>query len=78
MIYKISYHMSIHSIYSYYIEYSKRMGPPYNLQKYALSEKITRIKVMWDHEELSFGDLKLELEDHLKVNIKFLNGNPLF
>jgi len=34
------------------------------------------------HEVLSFGDLEidleLDLEDHLKVNFNFLNGNPLF
>jgi len=29
-----------------YTEYSKRMKPPYDLQKYAFSEKITRIKVV--------------------------------
>jgi len=34
------------------------------------------------HEGLSFGnlefDFELDFEDHLKINIEFFNGNPLF
>jgi len=42
---------------------------------------MTRIKVVRDHEEVSFDvlEFELDLEGHLKVNIKFLNKlKPLF
>jgi len=29
-------------------------------------------------KDLSFGDLEYDLEDHLKINSEFLNGNPFF
>jgi len=47
----------------------------YDLQKYALSGKMTRIKVVgvYLYKGLFFGELNLE--SHLKVNIEFLNGN---
>jgi len=53
------------------------MGSSHDLQKYALSEKMTQIKVR-NHEGLSFGDLEFGFEGHLKVNIEFLNGKPFF
>jgi len=41
--------------------YSKRMGPPYDLQKYALSEKITRIKVVGVMKDYLLVTLTLNL-----------------
>jgi len=60
------------------------MGPLYDLQKYALSGKITRInnKSCRGYEGLSFDDfelnLELDLESHLKINIEFFNRKLLF
>jgi len=48
---------------------------PYDLQKYALSGKMTRIKVVGVY---LYKGLSLNIEGHLKVNIEFLNGNPPF
>jgi len=57
------------------------MGFPYDLQKYAFSKKMTRIKVV-GVMKYYFGDLELDIEldfeGHLKINIEFLNGNSLF
>jgi len=55
----------------------------YYLQKYALSGKMTQIKVVGVMKN-SFGDfffkpdLELDLDGHLKVNIEFLNENLFF
>jgi len=67
-----------HPVQTYYTLYSKRMGPFYDLQKYALSGKMTQIKVIGVMKNYLLVILNLILRVIWKYNLKFFNRNLLF